>query len=305
MTYVVEEKEDEQKAYKTLVLEPKNLNVLNTELSLKILKELSRKPSCAMDISRKLKEHEQKIYYHLRRLEKSGIIKVIRKEERVGAIAKIFSVSSPFLSVKLFDGEHLVDVKTKLRELDFLKPFIEKGKLNSTIIVGSPDPHGKYGAQASDGSVAIDLGLFLGSFLEHSHPNYKLDTEIRDNDLKDNLILIGGPKTNILIDRINDKLPVYFDTKHEFNIVSTFSKSVYADDDIGMIVRMKNPFAKEKEVLVISGKRFKGTRAAILALVKYLKKLEVGNKFDGGIARIVQGIDRDADGRIDDVEFLE
>jgi len=305
MTYVVEEREEEQKAYKTLVLEPRNLNVLNTELSLKILKELSKKPSCAMDISRKLKEHEQKIYYHLRRLEKSGIIKVIRTEERVGAIAKIFSVSSPFLSVKLFDGEHLVDVKTKPRELEFLKPFVEKGKLNSTIVVGSPDPHGKYGAQASDGSVAIDLALLLGSFLDHTHPNYRLDTEIRENDLKDNLILIGGPKTNILIDKINDKLPMYFDTKHEFNIVSTFSKSVYADDDIGIIVRMKNPFAKDKEILVLSGKRFKGTRAAILALVKYLKKLEVGNKYDEGIARIVQGIDRDADGRIDDVEFLE
>lgn len=305
MSYIIEDAEEGQKIYKTLVVKPSSLTVLNTDLSIKILQELARKPSCAMDISRKLKEHEQKIYYHLRRLEKAGIIKVIRREERVGALAKIFSVSSPFLSVKLFDSEHLVDVKTKPRELDFLKPFIEKGKLNSTIIVGSPDPHGKYGAQASDGSVAIDLGLFLGSFLESTHPNYKLDTEIRENDLKDNLILIGGPKTNILIDRINEKLPVYFDTKHEFNIVSTFSKSVYADDGVGIIVRMKNPFAKDKEILVISGKRFKGTRAGILALIKYLRKLEVGNKFDGGIARIVQGVDRDADGRIDDVEFLE
>ena len=41
------------------------------------------------------------------------------------------------------------------------------------------------------------------------------------------------------------------------------------------------------------------------AEMKYLKKLEDGNKFEGGIARIVHGIDRDADGIIDDVEFLE
>lgn len=68
---------------------------------------------------------------------------------------------------------------------------------------------------------------------------------------------------------------------------------------------MKNPFAKDKEILVLSGKRFDGTRAAILALIKYLKKLEIGNKFDSGIARIVEGIDKDSDGRIDDVEFLE
>lgn len=305
MAYIIEETENGQIAYKTLILAPRNLSALNTELSLKILRELSKKPSCAMDISRRLKEHEQKIYYHLRRLEKSGIIKVIRKEERAGGLAKIYSVSSPFLSVKLFDDKHAIDVKTTPGELDFLRPFVEKGKLNSTIIVGSPDPHGKYGAQASDGSVAIDLGLFLGTFLESVHPNYKLDTEIREKDLKGNLILIGGPKTNILIDRINEKLPVYFDTKHEFNIVSTLSKSVYTDDDIGIIVRIKNPWAKDKEILVLAGKRFKGTRAAILGLVKYLKRLEIGNKFDEGIARIVRGIDRDADGRIDDVEFLE
>lgn len=305
MTFLVEETKDGQKAYRTQVIEPTNLNVLNSELSLKILNELAKKPSCAMDIARKLKQHEQKIYYHLRRLEKAGIVKLIRTEERVGALAKIYSVLHPYLTVKLYDGEHLLDVKTKAKEIEFFKSFIKNGKFNATIVVGSPDPHGKYGVQASDGSVAIDLALFLGTFLTHATPNYKLDTDIRDNDLKDNLILIGGPKANILIDKINDRLPIYFDTKHDFDIVSTFSKSIYTDDNIGIVVKMKNPFAKDKEVLVISGKRFKGTRSAIIAVVKYLKKLEDGNRFDGGIARVVVGIDRDADGRIDDVEFLE
>jgi len=305
MGYVIEDAEEGQKIYKTLIVKPSSLNVLNADLSIRILQELAKKPSCAMDVARKLKEHEQKIYYHLRRLEKAGIIKILRTEERAGASAKIFSVSSTFVSVKLFDGEHLVDVKTKPREIEFLKPFIHRGKLDATIIVGSPDPHGKYGARGFDGSAAIDLGLFLGSFLTHTIPNYRLDTEVKEADLKDNIIIVGGPKANILIDKINEKLPIYFDTKHEFNIISTFSKSVYSDDSIGIIVRMKNPFAKNKEILVLSGRRFDGTRAAILALIKHLRKLEVGNKFDSGIARIVQGIDRDADGRIDDVEFLE
>ena len=305
MDYVTEDAVEEQKIYKSLVIKPKNLSVLGTDLSIKILHELAKSPACAMDIARKLKEHEQKIYYHLRRLENAGIIKILRIEERSGASAKIFSVDSPFISVKLFDGEHLTDVKTRPKEIEILKPFIHKGKLNACIVVGSPDPHGKYGVQAFDGSAGIDLGLFLGSFLTHSTPNYKLDTEIKDAELRNNLILVGGPKANILIDKVNNKLPIYFDTKHEFNIISTFTKSVYSDDSIGIIVRMKNPFAKDKEILVLSGKRFNGTRAAILALIKYLKRLEVGNKFDSGIARIVQGIDRNSDGRIDDVEFLE
>ena len=305
MSYVVEEHPEGQIIHRTLIMKPTNFNVLNSELSVKVLEELGKKPQCAMDIARKLKEHEQKIYYHLRRLEKSGIIKLLKREERVGGLAKIYEVLHPYISVKLFDGEHLTDVKMKPKEIEFFKSFIKNGKLDGFLVVGSPDPHGKYGAQASDGSAAIDLAILLGSFLTHASPNYKLDTELREEDLKNNLILVGGPKANILIDRINTKLPIYFDTKNEFDIVSSFTKSVYSEDNVGVIVKMKNPFAKDKEILLLSGKRFKGTKAAILGLMKYLKKLEDGNKFNEGIARVVHGIDRDADGIIDDVEFLE
>lgn len=307
MVYFVEETKDGQKAYRALKLKPKNFNVLNSELAQKILDELSKKPSCAMDIARRLKEHEQKIYYHLRRLEGAGIITLKRTEERVGATAKIFSVSHPYLAIRLFDGEHLTDVKTKAREIDFFKPFIEKGKLKASIVVGSPDPHGKYSAQALDGSAGIDLALFLGTFLKNARPNYKLDTQLREKDVKDNLILIGGPKTNIIIDKFNKLLPIYFDAEHDFNIVSGFTKSVYSGDDVGIIIKMKNPLAKKNEryILVLSGIRFKGTRAAIIALIKKMREVQMGNKFDGGIARVVRGVDKDADGRIDDVEFLE
>jgi len=303
--YVVEEDEKEQKAYKTTLIDLKNLGILKSELAIKILSELAKRPSCAMDIARKLKQHEQKIYYHLRKMEKAGIIKLLKTEERAGALAKIYSISSPFVSAKIYEDEGLKDVKTRVKEIEFLKPFVENGKFNALIVVGSPDPHGKYGAQASDGSAAIDLALFLGTFLNSSEMNYKLDTQVREEDLKKNLILIGGPKANMLIEKINEKLPIYFDTKHEFNIISTISKTVYTEDDVGIIVKMKSPFAKDKEILVISGKRFKGTRAGIIGIVKYLKKIAEGNKFNGCVARVVKGIDRDSDGIIDDIEILE
>jgi len=312
--YFIEETKEGQKAFKALELKPKSFNVLNSELSQKILGELSKRPSCAMDVARRLKEHEQKIYYHLRRLESAGIITLDRTEERVGAIAKIYSVSHPYLAIKLFDGEGLTDVKTKAREIEFFRPFIADGKLDATIVIGSPDPHGKYCVQALDGSVGIDLALFIGTFLKSAKMNYKLDTEVTDSDLKGNLIVIGGPKANIVIDKLNKDLPVYFDEKHDFNIVSSFTKSVYSGDDIGIIIKMKNPLAKsngrnvkngDKYILVLSGIRFKGTRAAIIALIKNMRELQSGNKFDSGVARVVRGIDIDADGRVDDVEFLE
>ncbi len=306
MPFLVEEGK-EQKAYESLLVSnPKVFSCLSNDLALKIISLLSKKPACAMDIARKLKEHEQKIYYHLRNLEEVGIIKLEKTEERVGAIAKIYSVAYPVVSFKIFDGKEIINQKIKVREFRFFKSFIKDGRLDATIIIGSPDPHGKYGAQASDGCCAIDLALFLGSLIKDVSANYKLDTEIKENDLKENLILVGGPKANIIVERINKNLPIYFDFHREWNIVSPFSKQVYVEDEIGIIERIKNPFNEDKEIIVLSGKRFKGTRAAIIGLMNYLEEVEKGNNFAQNIiAKVVLGVDKDSDGRVDDVKFLE
>lgn len=303
MQFVVEESKKTQKIYPSVSILPRDLKVLGSELAIRIIKELAEKPQSAMDVARKLKEHEQKIYYHFRKLEEAKIIELVKTERRVGTFAKIYRVKSPYLAIKLFDGEFIEERKTRATEIKFLRPFIEDGRLNCLIIVGSPDPHGRFAARASDGYAAIDLALFLGTFVKSANFFYKLDTQSTKEDLKDNLILIGGPKANILIEKINKKLPVYFDIAHEFNIVSTITKNTYTDDEIGVVIKMDNPFAKDKKVLILSGKRFKGTRAAIIAVTKYCKKLAENS--EGDVARVVRGIDRDSDGIIDDVEFLE
>lgn len=303
MNWVIEEKGNTQKIYKAIDLKPDKIVALKSRLSLKILNELAKEPLCAMDLARKLKQHEQKIYYHLRKLEKAGIVKVIRTEERIGAIAKIYSITAPFLTFKISDDFQGEKIKMKIKENEFLKPFIQNERLNCLIVIGSPDPHGRFAAQASDGSAAIDLALFFGTFIKNSSFSYKLDTQLNEKDLKKNLILIGGPKANILIDKINKKLPIYFDIKHEFNIISTKTKNTYTQDEIGIVIKTKNPFSKDKKILVLSGKRFKGTRAAIIAVIKYCKELAKDSSED--VAVVVKGIDRDSDGIIDDVEFLE
>ena len=311
MKFLVEDTKKGQRAYETLLVDnPRLFSILGNELALKIIRELGKQPSCAMDVARKLRVHEQKVYYHVRKLEKLGLIKIIRLEERVGAVAKIYSPVSSVVSFKLFDGECITDVKTRAAELKFLRPFIRDGKFNSIIVVGSPDPHGKYKAPASDGYCAIDLGMFLGQFVTDSNiPYYKLDTQVREQDLKKNVILIGGPKTNIISDKINKQLPIYFDYSGEFlewNIVSSLSKTVYREAQIGFISRIPSPFSEGKEILVFSGKGFRGTRAAVLAFIKHLKKIMKGNSVKPDtIAKVVQGIDMDSDGIIDEVEFLE
>lgn len=300
MKFVVEEEGKIQKVYPSLEIDPKKLKVLGSKLAIKIVKELAKEPASAMDIARRLKEHEQKIYYHFRRLEKAGIIELVRTEERIGAFAKIYKVISPYLAIKLFDGEFVKEFKTRVKEIKLLKPFIENGKLNSLIIVGSPDPHGRFGARSSDGYAAIDLALFLGTFLKVSNFCYKLDTQVNKEELKKNLIIIGGPKANIILDKINKKLQIYFDASNDFNLVSKITGKIYGQEEVGVIIKTKNPFNKSKKILVLSGRRFRGTRAAIIGLIKYGKKIE-GEE----IAKVVLGIDRDSDGIIDDVEFLE
>lgn len=311
MQFLVEEDKDGQKVYDTKILNnPKSLSAFSNDLCFKIIKEISKSPSCAMDIARKLKQHEQKIYYHMRKLEKLGIIKLESLEERVGATAKIYSLSSPTFSFKVTDDYYTRNLKLKPAEIKFLKPFVEDSKFNALIIVGSPDPHGKYKAPASDGYCVINLGAYLGQFVSNVKlPIYKLDTQINENDLKKNLIIIGGPKTNIISEKINNKLPIYFNYSDEFldwTIISTLSKKIYKEKEIGVIERIKNPFAEDKEILFMSGKGFRGTLSAVIAFTKYLKDFAKGNEYNNDIfAKVVRGIDEDSDGIVDDVEFLE
>ena len=65
-----------------------------------------------------------------------------------------------------------------------------------------------------------------------------LDTDVRESDLDNNLILIGGPITNKTTERFNDKLPIKFENGV---IKSTISNETYPQDEAGIIVKIKNP----------------------------------------------------------------
>ncbi|MBW2976541.1 S-layer protein, partial [Candidatus Woesearchaeota archaeon] len=184
------------------------------------------------------------------------------------------------------------------------EPFVKNGKLDALIVVGSPDPHGPDKARSRDGYYGIDLALFLGTFLNYVPvANVKLDTDMRESDMENNLILIGGPITNKTTERFNGKLPIKFENG---NIKSTISNEIYPQDECGVIAKIKNPLDKEKSILIIAGKRFSGTRAAIIAFLKHFKKIAKGNMHNNNLkANVVEGIDLDSDGIVDDVEFRE
>ena len=302
--FVIEKQKSEVYSLPARELNVRDAKSVSSGLAQKILGILSREAMCPIDIAKSLRVHEQKVYYHIRNLEKSGIIKIVKKEARNGAIANIYALWEPAFVIKFKNFELTSKIGQIRNESEFLVPFIKEGQLNSLIIVGSPDPHGPDKARSRDGYYGMDLALFLGTFLNYVPKfNVKLDTEVRDEDFNNNLILIGGPVVNKVVDKVNSRLPIRFENG---NIKSTISNEVYPQDECGLIVKSKSPLNKDKHILVVAGKRFSGTRAAIIAFLNDFKKITGGNVHNPGImAKVVEGIDLDSDGIIDAVEFRE
>lgn len=306
--FVVNKTKGEINSLPARELDFKQIKALSSELAQKILLLLAEIPTYPMDLAKQLKVNEQKIYYHIRNLEKARIIEILKTEIIQGAKANIYSLVDPafIIRFKKFEAtQKIADLEEAPKQA--LEPFIENGRLNASIIVGSPDPHGPEKARSRDGYYGIDLALFLGSFLNYVPGlNVKLDTEVREEDLKNNLILIGGPVINTVVERINSKLPIRFDKKNNWCIVSSLSGKSYHSDETGVIVKIKNPFNPKKSILLVAGKRYAGTKAVMIAFLKHFKEIFEGNKYDKKVlAKVVEGIDLDSDGIVDEVEVLE
>jgi DNA-binding transcriptional ArsR family regulator len=296
--------------------DPEKIKTVFHKLSWKILQLLSKEEMYPLEIARELGIHEQKIYYHIRKLMKAGVIKVVKEEEKKGAIAKYYKASFPALGIELPFGDqkinsHPVNTMDEKMRL-FLTPIIDNSAFDGKIVVGSPDPHGPFKAKARDGHYVAYLTFFLGQFFDL--PNdflIKLDVDVKaEKEESNNLILVGGPGTNIITQELNEFLPIRFNmmpSEHGFllgGLVSEKTKKVYTADNIGLIAKIPNPWNKEKSVIVLAGNKAVGTKACVLGLTKFWKKT-LKNFDDGKFAAVIQGFDLDGDGKVDSTELLE
>lgn len=288
----------------TQEIKPMQLSSLSNKTCQDILKFLSTKESYPKDIAKKLKIHEQNVYYYIRKLSTSGLIEVKKEELIQGTTAKYYGLTSASVFLKF--SEFKESPKFSQKQSSFLEPFIIDGKLNTLIVVGSPEPHGPAKARSKDGYFGMDLALFLGSYLYYpTESSIRLDTEITSEELENNnLIILGGPIVNHISAKINHKLPIYFDETKRC-IVSTYSKETYYADECGYILKIKSPFNTTKSILHLAGIRNAGTKATILAFLKHFSELENTNKFSQTIAHVVEGVDLDSDGKVDDCEIRE
>jgi len=296
---------------------PELLKPVLSRLSWRILTLLGEGEMYPIEIAKKLDVHEQKVYYHIRKLTEAGIITVVREEEKKGATAKYYKVSFPAFGVELPFGyrKMMVPAASSLDEKlkQFLNPLLKDGLFDGKIVVGSPDEHGPFKARARDGHYAAYLSFFLGQYVRLPEDFViKLDVDVKaEKDENNNLILVGGPGTNLLTQEVNEFLPIRFSmtsTERGFifgGLVSQKTGKVYTRDSVGILAKITNPWDKNRRILVIAGNKSVGTKACVLALTKFWKEALKNFNGEDSFATVIQGFDLDGDGKVDAIEVRE
>ena len=314
MSYLVmKERHNSQLMPARIFYDPKIAQSVLQPMRWKIFSELTAGEKCAKDLCEAFNASEQVICYHLRELEKFGFIRLERTEKKRGATAKYYTAERKAVAVVPRTGNPSKAVQNQPQEAltesasKLLDPFISEGHLNGHIVLGSPDTHGIFRSRARCGDRATDLALFLGSLLPLTRESVvRLDTEISQQELLRNLLVVGGPRVNTVTMMVNEWLPITYELTGHNMMMSRVSGKTYSGDDEGAIQMIVNPMNQESRAIVIAGNSYQGTRAAVLAFIKYTDKIAEGNGMNKNVtARVVSGLDVNSDGLVDDVEFLE
>jgi len=274
----------------------------------RILTELAKTPDYPSNLARRLRVHEQKVYYHVNRLRKAGLLRVVREQQGQGAPARVLAPSAEAFALVLPNtgtpSQGPQPLTGALRS--FLGEFASEGTLDAWIVLGAPTPHGPFLTAARDSPYAAQLGLFLGRYFGLRRGlAVKLDTEVKaEGAERGNLILVGGPVANIASLDLNPHLAVQFDWREVWRLRSARTGTAYAEDTIGVVAKVPNPWREGAWILLLAGLHYPGTIASLLAVTDFTDALLDG--YEGGeLYRVVQGLDRDGDGRLDEVRVLE
>jgi DNA-binding transcriptional ArsR family regulator len=302
----------------TIINDPQKLKMVLGNLSWKILTILSKKEMYPLQLARQLGMHEQKVYYHIRKLAKSGAITVTREEKRKGATARYYKTVSPAFGIEFSSPykpiQNLCTLTLDESMQKFFKEYIDaNGVFDGKIIVGSPTPHGPFKTSARDGHYAAHLALFMGQFAKMpTEFAVKLDVDVKvEKEEKNNLILVGGPGTNLLTQEINEYLPIKFIMQSSDQgfllggLASEKSTKIFTSDVFGVIAKIVNPWDQTKRIIVLAGNKAVGTKACVLALTNFWKKTLESYMGKDTFAVVIQGFDLDGDGKVDSIEVSE
>lgn len=292
---------------------PENLRGLLNNISWSVLLALAEKPSYPAEVAKRLKLHEQKVYYHIKQLYNSGLVKIVRKEERSGSLAKYFAPTGYAYALELpYGDERVQDLPVKKQNDEakkFLQPLVHGSAFDAVFVVGSPEPHGPHQVRARDGHLALDMAFFLGQMCRFPDRTVALlDVDVKaQGGIATNFMVIGGVLTNVITLDINKHMPIRFDERRfpYRQIISEKTGKTYSGGNYGILAKCPSPYSREKTAIVVAGSTYEGTRAAVLALTRDSKKILSGYDREDVWAALVEGLDMDADGKVDSVKKIE
>ena len=288
---------------------PDGFRPASGKLGQRILVLLSSGPKYPAEMARSLGAHHQTVYYHIGRLEKAGLISRVRREHIRGGEANLFTLASDGYAVEFpVKGEPFPTLKSSGRSKAlgrFFREFVKDGELDGWVVEGSPIQHGSAGTQARDGHYDVQLGFALGQFvnLPTKFP-VKLDVDLRAERLfPSNMIIVGGPRNNVLAEELNPRLPFRFSQGGWGSIVDNEGKSFGSELDC-IVEKVRNPWDPSKTCVIAAGLTGAGTKAAIIGVCNFAEDLFKGY-VGGDFAALLRGADRDGDGKVDSVDVLK
>jgi S-layer like family, C-terminal region len=291
-----------------------DIKILSNNIAWKIIELLSSKAMYPAQVAKELKLYDQTVYYYIRKLAKIGAIEQVGTRLIRGGTARLYSTSSPSFGLelegkgeKLESSNYTKDEKRK-NIPHILKEFYENNSFSGLIVVGAPDPHGPYKSSSRDGHYAVHLSFYLGTLSESYTSGFivKLDVDAKaEKDIDNrNLILIGGPGTNIVTSEFNRYLQIKFNEDNYWSGLTDQSGRIFNMDNHGLIAKISNPYNKDKKILILAGVRSIGTKASVIALTNYGNKISDNSSSNNQLALVVQGFDMNADGKIDHVDIV-
>lgn len=312
MSYLLlKERRNEKLLPARILTDPKTAQLILQPTRWRILGELSNEGKCAKELAHTFRTSEQVMCYHLRELERAGLVTLEKTIKKRGAMAKYYRAEEKAIAIvpqgagkTNWDQPYQVLSESSAK---MLEPFISRGYFDGHIVLGSPDAHGIFSSRARCGDRATDLALFIGSLLPITRESVvRLDTELSEQESARNLIVVGGPRVNTVTMTLNEFLPITYELTGHNMMISKLSGRSYAGEEEGAIQLIANPNNQQTRALVIAGNSYLGTRAAVLGFIKYTDEIAEGNTSNRSvISRVVTGIDLNSDGLVDDVQFLE
>jgi predicted transcriptional regulator len=288
-----------------------DIKILSNNIAWKIIELLSSKDMYPAQVAKELNLYDQTVYYYIRKLARIGAIEQVGTRLIRGGTARLYSASSPSFGLELegkaekLQSSNYIKVEMRKNIPYILKEFYENNSFSGLIVVGAPDPHGPYKSSSRDGHYAVHLSFYLGTLSESSTSGFivKLDVDAKaEKDI--DLILIGGPGTNIVTSEFNRYLQIKFNEDNYWSGLTDQSGRIFNMDNHGLIAKINNPYNKDKKILILAGVRSIGTKAAVIALTNYGSKIYDNSSTDNQLALVVQGFDMNADGKIDHVDIV-